>query len=243
MNPNPGGTRLITWVVLGSLVVVVAALSLSGLFTSGRVSNETQSWTSLKTLSTAEADFRANDRDWNHVNDYWTGDVKSLYTLTSCAIKGTQGMPDDPPIKLIELAAACSDVDGTLVEAGGENMPLSSFSVPNPRRGYWHVALNLDLTAPGSEGTYKVDTGGSPPMGSCHNLLKFGFMAVPDSGSVGSTAYIINQECTVFRTYNSWLFGRSKERLPAAPGLKWIPADNLNWPDERTLKASWSRFD
>jgi hypothetical protein len=27
----------------------------------------------LKMFSTAEADFRANDRDWNHINDFWTG--------------------------------------------------------------------------------------------------------------------------------------------------------------------------
>ena len=31
--------------------------------------------TSLKTIASAQADFRANDRDWNHVNDYWRDDI------------------------------------------------------------------------------------------------------------------------------------------------------------------------
>jgi hypothetical protein len=31
----------------------------------------------------AESDFRANDRDWNHVNDFWTTSMKDLYTMTS----------------------------------------------------------------------------------------------------------------------------------------------------------------
>lgn len=47
---------------------------------------------SLNTLSTAEADFRACDRDWNHVNDSWGG-VGFLYTMTSVA----PSLPSVPP--------------------------------------------------------------------------------------------------------------------------------------------------
>jgi hypothetical protein len=36
---------------------------------------------SLKSLSSAEHDFRACDPDWNRVNDFWTADIKDLYTL------------------------------------------------------------------------------------------------------------------------------------------------------------------
>lgn len=63
---------------------------------------------SLKTLSVAEADFRANDRDWCSVNDFWTGDVVGLYTLTSAAVSG-EGSAKDPSILLIELSVAAVD--------------------------------------------------------------------------------------------------------------------------------------
>ena len=43
------------------------------------------SGSSLRTQTVAEADFRANDRDWDHVNDFWTVDVKGLYTMTGAA--------------------------------------------------------------------------------------------------------------------------------------------------------------
>jgi hypothetical protein len=35
----------------------------------------------LQSLTAAEADFRGCDRDGNHVVDFWTADVSSLYTL------------------------------------------------------------------------------------------------------------------------------------------------------------------
>src|SRR5688572_6757800 len=97
-----------TTVLKGTLIVVTAlALFAVGtvLFVSGqRSDNERNASTTLKTLSSAEADFRANDRDWNHVNDFWTGDVKSLYTLTSAAVRGAAlKNAKDPPVRLIEL--------------------------------------------------------------------------------------------------------------------------------------------
>jgi len=46
----------------------------------------------MRSLSSAEADFRANDRDWNHVNDFWTGNVQQLYDMTSATVK----TPSDP---------------------------------------------------------------------------------------------------------------------------------------------------
>jgi len=45
--------------------------------------NERCSSDSLKTLSSAEPDFRANDEDWARVEDFWTADVRGLYTLPS----------------------------------------------------------------------------------------------------------------------------------------------------------------
>ena len=42
--------------------------------------NERCSSDSLKTMSPAEADFRANDEDWLRVEDFRTHDVRGLYT-------------------------------------------------------------------------------------------------------------------------------------------------------------------
>ncbi|MBI3857452.1 MAG: hypothetical protein HY293_17335 [Planctomycetes bacterium] len=51
---------------------------------------------SLRTLAEAEVDFRACDRDWNRVNDFWTAGV-GLYRA------------DGDSIKLIELSVASAD--------------------------------------------------------------------------------------------------------------------------------------
>jgi len=90
------GLRLIEWLIILGIILAICAIAIPGLLSSQRASNERNASTSLKTLSSAEADFRANDRDWNHVNDFWTGDVKGLYTMTSAAEKGAGTSPKDP---------------------------------------------------------------------------------------------------------------------------------------------------
>lgn len=59
----------------------------------------------------AQADFRANDRDGNHVQDFWTGDICGLYVIEG---------EDGTPIKLVEIAMARADAhpvsDTTLLE-------------------------------------------------------------------------------------------------------------------------------
>src|SRR5437762_14334198 len=118
--PKSNGWIGCTVVVL--VLIVAALMAIPGLLSSGRSSNEMNARHSMKTLSSAEADFRANDRDGNHVNDFWTGDVKGLYTMTSASVPGARiDDTTDPPLKLIELSIACADVDDTLVPAGGEN--------------------------------------------------------------------------------------------------------------------------
>lgn len=53
----------------------------------------------LKTVATAEADFRANDRGEHHSNDYWVKDVAGLYGID----------PGNGPIKLVVLDLAQAD--------------------------------------------------------------------------------------------------------------------------------------
>src|SRR5436190_13328249 len=82
------GFTLIELMIVIAIIAIIAAIAIPGLLSSQRASNERNASTSLKTLSSAEADFRANDRDWNHVNDFWTANVAGLYTMTSSAVTG-----------------------------------------------------------------------------------------------------------------------------------------------------------
>ena len=55
----------------------------------------------LKTIASAQADFRGNDRDGNGRQDFWRDDIAGLYTIVPV---GSQ-----EAIKLIELSVAGAD--------------------------------------------------------------------------------------------------------------------------------------
>src|SRR3982751_2178207 len=141
---NTKGFTLIELMIVIAIIAIIAAIAIPGLLSSQRASNERNASTSLKTLTSAEADFRANDRDWNHVNDFWTGDVKGLSPMTSAAVSGSSNSTTDQIIKLIELSVASADADSTLITAGGENANLTTFAVYAAKAGYWYQALVLD---------------------------------------------------------------------------------------------------
>jgi hypothetical protein len=87
-------------------------------------SNERNASTSLKTICSAQADFRGNDRDGNQINDFWRGDIAGLY-----ALKGADGVA----IKLIELSVAAAD-DRPATD-------LKPYAEKQPKAGYWYRAL------------------------------------------------------------------------------------------------------
>lgn len=93
------------------------------LLPSQRPSNERNASTALKTLTSAQADFRANDRDGDGVNQFWRADVAGLYTV---APRG--GLP----IQLIAPATAMAD-DRPRVA-----LP---WAVQKPISGYWIRAI------------------------------------------------------------------------------------------------------
>ena len=133
---NRRGFTLIELMIVIAIIAIIAAIAIPGLLSSQRASNERNASTSLKTLTSAEADFRANDRDGNKVNDFWTANVAGLYTMTSAALTGNSGSTTDTCIKLIDLSIASADADSTPVPAGGENAPLSQFAVSSAKSGY-----------------------------------------------------------------------------------------------------------
>jgi prepilin-type N-terminal cleavage/methylation domain-containing protein len=187
------GFTLIELMIVIAIIAIIAAIAIPGLLSSQRASNERNASTSLKTLASAEADFRSNDRDGNHVNDFWTANVAGLYTMTNSAIpSAVANDTTDPSIKLIELSVASADADSVLPSAGGENLDLTNFAVFSPKAGYWYASLVTDNNVAGtSEATYRQDTGGTPTMGSVHNYWKFGFLAFPDSQAAGKYVFII----------------------------------------------------
>jgi prepilin-type N-terminal cleavage/methylation domain-containing protein len=235
------GFTLIELMIVIAIIAIIAAIAIPGLLSSQRASNERNASTSLKTLTSAEADFRSNDRDGNHVNDFWTGNVAGLYTLTNAAVSGaTANSSTDPPIKLIELSLASADGDGTTPPAGGENLALTDFAVSSAKAGYWYQAMIADLalgSAP--EASYQTDTNGIPNMGSVHNPWKYGFVSYPDSQSAGKFAFIINESNTIFRSATT---GVIRASASSPPGLLTIPA-YANWPDDNSLKSFWGKLD
>lgn len=86
---------------------------------------ERNSSASLKTLTSAQADFRANDRDGNGVNDFWRKDVAGLYVLRP---EGSREM-----IKLIEISVALAD----------DRIPDEALLLGprTPKGGYWFRAI------------------------------------------------------------------------------------------------------
>jgi prepilin-type N-terminal cleavage/methylation domain-containing protein len=234
-----GGFTLIELMIVIAIIAIIAAIAIPGLLASQRAANERNASTSLKTITSAEADFRANDRDWNHVNDFWTGDVKGLYTMTSAAIKGSGPTTTDPAIKLIELSIASADADGTLF-ANGENSDLSTYAIPSAKASYWYQALLTDDSLNGSaEATYKTDTGGTPTMGTCHNTSKFGFLAFPDSQSAGKYCFVVNENNTIFRSATS---GAVRTGTSNPPGVITTAA-YANFPNDANLKSFWNKID
>lgn len=243
MNRTRRGLTLVEVIVIVALVLLVAFLAIPTRTCCGqRASNERNATTTLKTITCAEADFRSNDRDGNHVNDYWTANVSGLYTMTSSEVKGAQvHSTTDPSIKLIELSAAVADVDGAFVSAGGENVAMSTFAPSCPKAGYWFAALKSDLSAPfGPDASYLQETNGTPLMGRVHHLTRFGFVALPDSEPSGKYAFIVNENGSIFR---SALTGPWKQGNETPPGIRSVPSAYLHWPDEPCLKASWSKLD
>jgi len=234
------GFTLIELMIVIAIIAIIAAIAIPGLLSSQRASNERNASTSLKTLSSAEADFRSNDRDGNKVNDFWTANVAGFYTLTNAAVTGnTPNSTTDPGIKLIELSVAAADADPVTPPAGGENIDLTNFAVSSAKAGYWYAALTTDNNSAGSpESTYKADTGGTPTMGSVHSLWKFGFVAFPDSMAAGKYVFIIDENNTIFRSATS---GAVKTTATTPPGLLGTPYDAF--PNSADLKAFWSKMD
>ncbi len=176
--------------------------------------NEAAVTAALKTICTAQADFRSNDRDNNGVNDFWVGDLRSLYWLNASKDGSTpcKAPTADAAIKLVSDELANADIGrltlGDVVEA---KFPASPFS------GYFFRAV-----AKNQEG--KPYTSSDKPMEANRNATRYAFCAIPAPyGKSGTWTYLVNEDCTIWRKDTG---GNEVEQMPKAPGREgWTKLD------------------
>jgi len=133
-RPGERARRLVQAAVFGLSALIFGGVLLNLAFSGSRASPERIASSSLKTIASAQMDFRSNDRDGNGVMDYWTRDVAGLHDFTPA---GGQ------PMKLVEPSIAAADAT-----ASGE---------PAPKGGYHFRAMTT-----GPDGPYDGGSGRHP---------------------------------------------------------------------------------
>jgi hypothetical protein len=124
-EPKPRKRRGCLIAAIVAVLVLGALIAVPGILAGSRASRHRNASAALRTLASAEADFRGNDRDDNQINDYWVGDVSQLYLRKS---RGEQ-------LRLIELSTAQAD-----------GAPWAPFPDGRPKGGYRFAAIKTDET-------------------------------------------------------------------------------------------------
>jgi hypothetical protein len=134
---------------------------------------------SLKTLASAQADFRGNDRDDNKIQDFWRGNIAGLYGVVP---------PDSSEmIRLIELSVAGADSDPAgVLEVGAKGpgqVAPDRYTTPSPKAGYLFKALRHADERP-----------------DALDRDRFAACAYPDDYLVsGMLTFIISEDHTIFK--------------------------------------------
>jgi prepilin-type N-terminal cleavage/methylation domain-containing protein len=237
------GFTLIELMIVIAIIAIIAAIAIPGLLSSQRASNERNASASLKTLASAEADFRGNDRDGNGVQDFYTGDVAGLFTLCPVAVAES--------VKLIELSVALADAGAPFgaaaANAAGSVGAVANFGIQSAKAAYWYRALTTDETAV----LYALVTNGRAPFtGSiCFNTSKFGFCAFPDTRSSGRNLFFINEGNTIYKRGVTATYvrpGTGAIPLNAIPVAQLTGAGGTNpatWPTDALLATDYSKMD
>ncbi len=152
--------------------------------------NERNASTCLKTITTAQADFRSNDRDGNRTMDFYTRDVAGLYALKpaiGAALEATAGKEGESHAinRLIEPSLAKADTTEDRWE-----YPVLEIKEPEPKSGYFFAALK-QCEIGGKVEAYHA--------GSGRNLDMFGYIAYPaEYGVTGKLTLIVNEDNTIW---------------------------------------------
>ncbi|HTC24605.1 MAG TPA: prepilin-type N-terminal cleavage/methylation domain-containing protein, partial [Gemmatimonadales bacterium] len=211
------GFTLIELMIVIAIIAIIAAIAIPGLLSSQRASNERNASASLKTLASAEADFRGNDREGNKVQDFWVMDLAQLY--------GMDPIGSTEPIKLIEVSVAGADATtpstpGALATAGSCVL-IGNYCTQSAKAGYWYRTLTLDENG-AAYGVQSTCVAPNIPTNAATatswNTSKFGFMAFPDTRSAGRNIFIINEGNTIFKRGVNQLYAPAK-------GATGVPAN------------------
>jgi hypothetical protein len=152
--------------------------------------NERSASTSLKTLTTAQADFRSNDRDGNRMIDFYVKDIAGLYALkgaTGLETEATAGKEGEERmiIRLIEPSLAMADVTEDRWE-----YPVLKTPEATAKAGYAFSVLKR-YEEGGKTVAYHEGTG--------RNTDRFGFVAFPATyGVTGKNTFIVCEENTIW---------------------------------------------
>jgi prepilin-type N-terminal cleavage/methylation domain-containing protein len=198
------GFTLIELMIVIAIIAVIAAIAIPGLLAAQRSSNERNASTSLKTVTTAQADFRSNDRDGNRTSDFWTADVYALYGMIGITGSSTAIAADSATasnhIKLLEPSLAGADGRTDVVLYG--NVEFAGAIVNGSvKAGYVFRALHNEVTG-GVSTTLLNDTDGAGQFyGLCHDNDRFGFIAFPASLNSGKLCFVVNEDNTIWK-YN-----------------------------------------
>ncbi len=214
------GAGVVGLIFLGS---IIAAIVIPGMLAASRSSNERVALYRLKTLATAQEDFRANDRDGNQVNDYWVGDVSGLWRIVPLGADLAE-----PPEAKLELAIRLIEIP--VAQADARPLDLATYikapwsgASPAPSGGYYYAAL-AKYEEGGVLRDFGTDTDGKTWYGPVHNLDRYAFVAypaVPKSG--GRFTYLITEAGVI------WKKDTGGVPPPACPGhpaqAGWLKVD------------------
>lgn len=166
----------------------------------------------LRSIVTAQENFKSNDLDRNSVNDYWTGDIAGLYCLQVNTTENAVAALNDIGVASADAAAGgkgFSTADTTYNKA----LLLKHW----PKHGYLFQAMQNDPRG----AAYAGDTDNSGF--AVHNFGTFGAVAYPaEYGVSGRYTFIINEGASVFR--------RDTGGKPV-----------LRYPTARELSKDWKR--
>jgi len=244
--PRPGGGGGIVGIlVVVGLIVLVAIIAIPGILMGSRASNERNASASLKTILTAEADFRSNDRDNDGVQNFWVRDVYGLYALCPSP-DGTKAAKPDPSamIKLVEPSLAGADGTGK-VPCDGSVPAVASIGMWSPKASYVYRALEAY-----EEGGRQMPYASPGPVaahGAAYHLTRYGFITQPATSAAGATRiFIADESCTIWRftTESSYKGTYRGGAMPNATftwsGSAVTPA--MPYP-ETPGAAGWSKLD
>lgn len=212
-------------VPIGAAIVLPLFMNIHG------VSGERTAVSSLRSVTNAEENFRANDLDRNAVADYWTANMAGLYCVE---VKAT----GTPIAALSDIGVASADLDPRNEEAlkfDGADAAYdpSLLLASSPKAGYAYQALIRD--ADGRPYAQDTDQSGV----KARNTARFGFMSIPVAhADTGLNTFVVDESAVIYqRDFGSntrvVIFG---ERLDTFDG-----AAPLDYPKDAA--AAWRKAD